>query len=162
MVTNIMLIDDKSINLFIAQKIIKRSTQKTIIKSFESGIDALDFLKNLDKPTTTEDRFIPHIILLDINMPIMDGFQFLNEFDKIKNDDVKQICVYILSSSINPQEIKKASCEKCCKGFISKPLTVEKVDEVLKNYRPYLQQYDYLDKDINLDILQDSSFQNFR
>lgn len=160
MVTNIMLIDDKSINLFIAQKIIKESVQKTNIKSFESGIAAIDFLTNLDKPNNTEARFIPHIILLDINMPGMDGFQFFNEFEKIKNDNVKQICIYILSSSINPQEIKRASYEKACKGFINKPLTVEKFDEILINYRPYLWQYDYQDVDINLEVIQETFFQN--
>lgn len=154
MKVNIMLIDDNKIDLFVNQRTIEKLGVKSNVKIFSSGISAINALKNIKSKSDRKQTFIPDYILLDINMPEMNGFEFLKEFNKLDNSECKRIKIYMVSSSTNPQDIKKAENEKCCAGFIDKPLTVEKLDKILSSYRPYLKEYDFMDKDINLDILR--------
>ncbi|WP_175445454.1 response regulator [Ulvibacter litoralis] len=152
-----MLIDDNKINLFVTQKIIENSGIAANIKSFDSAIVALDFLKNIEETNTFQTKFIPDIILLDINMPEMNGTQFLSAFNKVKSIQNSQTCIYIVSSSIDPEDIKSVTKEVNCKGYIEKPITSEKFNKILVNYRPYLGTYDYQEVDINLDVMRKTS-----
>ena len=118
---SIMLIDDNEVDNFINQKILE-SCGATNILTFESTTDALNYLKQ-----TVE---APQLILLDRYLPIMNGFEFMDELEKL--EIVKQpINVFILSASINPQDIKMA-LEKKCTGYIKKPLTTEKILKLLE------------------------------
>lgn len=72
---------------------------------------------------------LPELILLDINMPVMDGWDFLAHFSNLAVS--KNIPVVMLTSSINPDDIEKAKSHHLVKGFLSKPLNKEKLDEIL-------------------------------
>jgi len=72
---------------------------------------------------------IPDLILLDINMPVMDGWEFLEVFSRLTFN--KKISVLILTSSINPEDVEKSKIYNVVKGFFSKPLTSGKLDEIL-------------------------------
>ena len=72
---------------------------------------------------------LPDMILLDINMPVMDGWDFLENFSEMAMS--KDIPVVMLTSSINPDDIEKAKSHQLVKGFLSKPLNKDKLDEVL-------------------------------
>lgn len=76
------------------------------------------FAKNID------ENKLPDIIFLDINMPIVDGWDFLEEFDKIKNSLPKTINIYMVSSSINAFDRVRAESQKLVNGYISKPITI--------------------------------------
>lgn len=146
---NIMIIDDSKIDLFVSQKIIEKVNSNCKIKPFSSANAALDFLKNLEDESR-QAMFIPDVIFLDINMPEMNGFEFLKEFNKLKNVSKKNIKIYMLSSSNNSQDIKKAESSDNCVGFVNKPLTTASLDTIIVRYRPYLEEFDYQAEDVNL------------
>ncbi len=122
----VMLVDDNETDNFISKRIIEITdfAQEVIIKS--SGKSALEYIgahrNNPDK--------LPHLIFLDINMPIVDGFVFLYEFEKFA-DVVKDKCrVIILSSSDNKRDIDKIVNNDHVIKFVTKPLTEIELNEI--------------------------------
>ena len=112
---SVVLIDDNEIDNFLHRKIMENCGAKTIL-TFESTITAIEYLTK-----TTE---IPQLILLDINFPIMNGFEFLERFRKLKIARFP-IHIFMLSATSNPADIKKV--KQACSGFIEKFLTKEKL-----------------------------------
>ena len=122
----VMLVDDNDTDNFISKRIIEITNfaEEVIVKS--SGKSALDYLSDNDKDAGR----LPEIIFLDINMPIVDGFVFLYEFEKF-NHVVKDNCkVIILSSSDNKRDIDKIVNNDYVIKFITKPLTETSLKEV--------------------------------
>ena len=122
----VMLVDDNDTDNFISKRIIEITNfaNEVIVKS--SGKSALDYLdENKDNV-----EMLPEIIFLDINMPIVDGFVFLYEFEKF-NDTIKDKCkVIILSSSDNKRDIDKIVNNDYVIKFITKPLTETALEEI--------------------------------
>ena len=122
----VMLVDDNDTDNFISKRIIEITKFAERVEVMSSGKDALDYLK--DNQNSTQD--LPSIIFLDINMPIVDGFVFLYEFDKF-NELVKSKCkIIILSSSDNKRDIDKIVNNNHVIKFITKPLTEVALDEI--------------------------------
>ncbi|WP_240927948.1 response regulator, partial [Cellulophaga sp. Z1A5H] len=97
--------------------------------TFSDGEEALNFvLKNLNDKIE-----LPDIILLDINMPIMDGFQFMEEFVKIKPKLGKKIVVYMVSSSVDPKDIERTKKISAISDYIIKPIEIEKLKAIIEN-----------------------------
>ena len=122
----VMLVDDNDTDNFISKRIIEITNfaNEVIVKS--SGKSALDYLEE----NNDNAESLPEIIFLDINMPIVDGFVFLYEFEKF-NDTVKDKCkVIILSSSDNKRDIDKIVNNDYVIKFITKPLTETALEEI--------------------------------
>jgi CheY-like chemotaxis protein len=117
---DIWIVDDDAIYQIIVNKIIQRSEMFSTISSFKNGKDALDYLHIAVENNTA----LPDIILLDINMPIMDGWEFMEEMGLIKCKFNKQITVYIVSSSIAIEDKNKSKSYENILGYLSKPITV--------------------------------------
>lgn len=122
-----MLVDDDEINNFITVKLIRKAYPDAIISTFLNGRLAIDNLKNILQHAPDA---IPDYILLDINMPVMNGWEFLEEYKSSGLDPDKKITIYILSSSVFSNDIDKAKSYASVANFISKPLNLESIKEV--------------------------------
>ena len=119
----VMLIDDNEIDNLINQKMIEASGITENIYTHTGAKSAIEFLKNLEKVGAVSSEVLPDVIFLDIDMPLMDGFQFMDEFVKLKDDTQNKCKVVILTSSINPQDMSKSKNYPSVKKYLNKPLT---------------------------------------
>lgn len=125
----VMLVDDNDTDNFISKRIIEITKFAKRVEVKGSGKAALDYLR--DNQNQSEN--LPSLIFLDINMPIVDGFVFLYEFEKF-NELVRNKCkVIILSSSDNKRDIDKIVNNNHVIKFITKPLTEVALDEIKLN-----------------------------
>lgn len=99
---------------------------------FENGREALDALTGWD----TEDPDYPGALFLDINMPVMDGWQFLKEFDGIPREERPELPIFVLSSSIDPRDMNRSSEFEDVVGYIAKPLTRENLVYISQHFVP--------------------------
>ncbi len=119
----VMLIDDNEIDNLINQKMIEAANIAEHIYTHTGARSAIEFLRNLEKLDKETKNVMPEVIFLDIDMPLMDGFQFLDEFDKLSEGTKKKCKVVMLTSSINPQDVNKSKRYSYVKKYINKPLS---------------------------------------
>ncbi|MCM4170713.1 response regulator [Arenibacter sp. TNZ] len=121
------IIDDDPIFIFGSKILLRNNSFGANIIVFQNGKEALDNIVQM----LESDQGLPEVIFLDINMPIMDGWEFLEIFSKISK--VQHIRVYILSSSIDSRDIERAKQYEIVSDFIAKPLTDSKISALIKN-----------------------------
>jgi CheY-like chemotaxis protein len=121
----VMLIDDNELDNFVNQKIIEGNNfaEKVYINS--SGRSAVEFLQNILVISNYDQNLMPKVIFVDLNMPIMDGFQFIEKFELLINSSSQEFKLVILTTSINQEDKKKALKFKNNILFLNKPLTDE-------------------------------------
>ena len=122
----IMLIDDDADDNLFHQIILKKLDVADHIVVAESGPEALDHLK--------KENESPDIIFLDINMPGMSGWDFLNEYKKLNIREKKPVIIVMLTTSISPADKEKAEKISEITSFHSKPLTKEMLSDILERY----------------------------
>lgn len=118
-----MLIDDEGIDNFINEKMIKTFSFAENVLIHTSAKSALEFLKNVSLIDNAKD-FYPEFIFVDLNMPMLDGFQFLDLLQKSDYPE-KHVKVFILTASLNPVDQEKAKEYNQVIGFLQKPLSRE-------------------------------------
>ena len=125
----VMLVDDDEISNYISERIIKNLGIAKFLHISANGKQALNFIKEecLGQNSSAE---CPEFILLDINMPVMDGFQFLEEFYKLGFKGMDEVKIVILTSSNSPKDVAFAD-KYNISGYINKPLSKEKLEDVL-------------------------------
>ena len=129
----VMLIDDNEIDNLINQKMIEASGITEHIYTHTGARSAIEFLKNMEKLEDTGKNVMPDLIFLDIDMPLMDGFQFLDEFEKLDEQTKNHCSVVMLTSSISPADVNKTKKYEYVKKYINKPLSQENLEKLKPN-----------------------------
>ena len=119
------LIDDDPIFLYGIKKMMRLANFCDRFVTYKNGHDAINALKSIVKT----NKKIPDVILVDINMPILDGWQFLDEFIHIKLP--KKVYVYVVSSSKDALEIERAKTYKQVNNFFIKPISFANLSHIL-------------------------------
>ncbi len=123
----ILLVEDDSITIMVCERIMKMMDFSETIQSFENGQEAINFYKQL---LVSPSLDVPELIFLDINMPVMNGWDFLGEFEKMKNVLPLLPRIFILSSTVDPEDYKRAESYTTVEGFISKPLIQQHIEKI--------------------------------
>ncbi|MDL5514092.1 response regulator [Arenibacter sp. M-2] len=124
------LIDDDEIFQFIMRNTISEISPNIKIQFFSDGEKGIEFLKhNLGTATN-----LPDIILLDVNMPFMDGWEFLNEYKSLQTEIKKDINIYLLTSSNNPNDIAMAKEISTLSGYLVKPISKEGIKKLIGHF----------------------------
>lgn len=123
---NMLVIDDDEINVFIIKKLVEKTGYEVSLTAKSNGQLALDYLTAI----VDSGEPFPQLILVDINMPLVNGWEFLEAYEKLNMPEHPHM--YMVSSSVYENDIEKAKSYKTIKGFISKPLSIGRLTELLR------------------------------
>lgn len=132
---NACIIDNNKIYAYGFKKLLSIKDLSNQITHFSNGSEAIAHLKD---PGNAYN--LPDIIFLDLSMPVMDGWEFMKEFEEIKSQLGKKIFVYILSSSIDSHDVDRAKSIPSVSGYIFKPVDVPRLQEIFKNLQGIARQ----------------------
>ena len=123
MFDKILFVDDDPITLMLCKKVIAKTSFANEIVTAQDGEEALKYFNTLkyDNTKSTTDK-IPQLIFLDLNMPVMGGWEFLDHFTSTDYDEFNSVNVIVLSSTINPEDLAKAKKYPIIIDFLSKPI----------------------------------------
>jgi CheY-like chemotaxis protein len=124
----IMCIDDDPITLMLLKKVINKALFSKEIITAQNGEEALEFFKSLKNTPKKDITNQPQLIFLDLNMPVMGGWEFLDHFNTPEYLNFNNIKVVVLSSTIDPEDIDKSKTYPIVIDFLPKPITISMLD----------------------------------
>lgn len=126
----IMLVDDNDADNFIHRMVIEAADCTELVVEVFNGAQALAYLKE-----HRQTEKFPELIFLDINMPLMDGWEFIDAYEAENFDETAPSIIVMLTTSLNPDDAKRARSLKSITDFSNKPLDAVKLDAILKELR---------------------------
>ncbi|WP_395043033.1 response regulator [Flavobacterium sp.] len=134
MLDKILCIDDDPITLMLCKKVISKTEFSKEIDTARNGEEALKYFDNLKiEIEKNQNTLFPQLIFLDLNMPVMNGWEFLDEFSN--NGYIKSFAntkVIVLSSTIDPSDVDKSKLYPMVINFLSKPITKEMLQSIIE------------------------------
>lgn len=130
---SICLIDDDKIYQFTARKMLEATGMTKQIQSFYDGSEALTFFSG---ENSNDVANLPDVIFLDINMPVMNGWEFLEEYEKLCNQFPKNMLLYVVSSSVDDADIRRSKQYGSVTDYIVKPISRMRYQELLESIGP--------------------------
>ena len=122
-----IIIDDRELDCFIAEKFIQKTGVSIGNKIFHDAISGLDYIKN----NTVADAAVT-VVLLDIMMPVMNGFEFIEEFEKLPEEIISNYRIVPITTSLNKNDIEKISGYKSVISVLKKPFTFDELVAALQ------------------------------
>ncbi|HWI90313.1 MAG TPA: response regulator [Flavisolibacter sp.] len=130
----VLLVDDDEPTNFLNKMVLEDIGCAETITVADSGQHALDYLAKAEGPNGNPSS--PDLIFLDINMPAMNGWEFLDRYSALEKQQKANVVIVMLTTSLNPDDRSKASSLPDVSGFETKPLTPEKLQSILEKYFP--------------------------
>ena len=130
-IQRVIMVDDDPYSQMICKHIMRRIAGEIEVIEFTLPEKGIEFIEE------TYDKIIndsPTILLLDINMPVMTGWDFLERFESATGDVKKQVIIFLLSSSIDQHDKERAAANKYVKDFLTKPFRKEMVEIIFKDF----------------------------
>ena len=123
----VALVDDDKVFQLIATKSISATHLTKNILQFSNGLEAIEYIQS----HISDARALPDVIFLDINMPIIDGWMFMEDYVNLKSKFTKPIRIYMVSSSIDPRDIERARSMSDINEYVIKPISQDKFRDLL-------------------------------
>lgn len=128
MLDKILFIDDDPITLMLCKMVITKALFSKEIVTAKNGEDALQYFNTLKQPHSDDELNLPQLIFLDLNMPVMGGWEFLDAFSTSDYSEYNNTKVIILSSTIDPEDLEKSKKYPMVIDFLSKPISKEMLE----------------------------------
>jgi CheY-like chemotaxis protein len=130
----VLIVDDDNASSYLTRIVLEEMDITDRVYTVETGEEALDFVKKNAVPTNppggdNADEY-PNLIFLDINMPVMDGFEFLDHFETLHSSNLTNFHVVLLTTSINERDVEKAKKYNIL-SYMEKPITEEKINVII-------------------------------
>lgn len=130
----VLLVDDDSATNFLNRRLFKKNGLAETIQIARNGVEAMEYLTRAHQGD--EACPVPDLVLLDINMPLVNGWEFLERYESLPEDFKKSISIFMLTTSLREDDVEQSKKWQVVKGFIQKPLTQQAVFESLeKNFK---------------------------
>ncbi|MBC6998830.1 response regulator [Cytophaga sp. FL35] len=124
---NILLVDDDEIYLYLTERLLEGISENLEINTYTDGEKALDYIGEC----INEGNELPGVILLDVNMPFLDGWGFLKEFRNLKSKMTAPVHIYLVTSSERERDKERAKEFDELTGYVVKPVSEDKLVEIL-------------------------------
>lgn len=129
----VLVIDDDLITIYLNRMVLESASFCENIVEASSGDEGLLYFENLEKGDNPMDN-LPEVILLDLNMPVMDGWEFFENFVQRFPEFVKKTKIFVLSSSTNPEDEERAQIDPNIAAYLSKPLDEDKHFDIINSF----------------------------
>jgi CheY-like chemotaxis protein len=123
----VIVLDDDKIQHFIIKKMLSKKAMFNDTLYADDGKTVLNFLAD----HKTEETILPQLLFLDLNMPVMNGWKFLESLALMYNDLKRPLSVYILSSSVDPRDIKRTHKYEFIKSYLIKPISFKILEDII-------------------------------
>ena len=125
---NFIIVDDRELDCFIAEKLILNTGKCNSFKAYDNAIEALQDIK-----ATEPEKGSLTVLLLDIMMPVMNGFQFIEEFENLPKETKNNYRIISITTSLNKNDISRISTYESVFGVLKKPYSFEAFEEMINN-----------------------------